>query len=289
MSFQSHFTTLPARLFTVLAAFACLAAHALAAAPVAMVTDLKGRASHAGSSGKPLAILAELPADAELILGPGGDLTLVYIGSGHEFHFTGSGRITVGANLPTFIGQGKLSSKTSLLSSAGGKLNTDGGRMVQGAIVMRGTGERPRQIGPRQKALETRPTFRWVQPAAIRTVTFELRSEGMQTIATATVTGESYSLPPGLELVPGKTYTWSITPQGEAGADRMVTDFVLASPAERERLLQFRPDRDASYSDKVLYALLLEQHGFSGDAAGHWKELSDARPEDPGLRAKWAR
>lgn len=269
--------------------FICLAASALAAAPVAMITDLKGRAQLASPApGKPLAILAELPAGAEIVLEPGTDLTMVYIGSGHEFRVTGTGRISIGPQLPVFSGQGRLASSTSLLSSIGGRLNTDGGRVVQGALVMRGAGERLRQIAPRQKTIDERPAFQWVLPEALRGVAFELRDD-VQVLAAAEVAGDSYTLPAGVTLVPGKTYTWRISPLPGEGTGQLTSSFMPAMPDERQRMHQIRPDRGASFSDQVLYALVLEQAGFAGEAMSQWRALSEARPQDASLRARWAR
>ncbi|HEY8608238.1 MAG TPA: hypothetical protein VIM12_14075 [Noviherbaspirillum sp.] len=268
----------------------CALAHAAAAVPVAMVTDLKGRASFASQApARPLGILDELPAGAELVLEQGADLTLVYVGSGHEFRIIGSGRVAVGVHLPVFSGNGKLASRTSLLSSAGGRLDTQGGRVVQGAVVMRGAGERLRQIAPRQKTLDARPEFRWDLPENVRTVAFELRAEDMQVLASASVTGASYTLPPDVALVPGKTYSWSIAPGDEGGAGRVTSSFTLGAAGERQRLVQLKPGRDASFSDRLLYALLLEDAGLAAEATAEWKALSAARPQDAMLRAKWSR
>lgn len=256
-------------------------------APVslAMVTDMKGGVALLTPPGRripPVSILTELAAGAELKLDAGASLALVYVKSGSEYRATGPGTLTIGAEEPSVAGAAALARRDSLLTAHGSKLETRGGRVIQGAIRMRDSSSGALVLaGPMDDVLQQRPVFSWKGGPPGSQLDFELSDdESGKSLIKARVKGGSYALPARLSLTRGKQYTWTLDLADPAGRRVSLTaSFRIASEEQARPLLQLQPKKGASFSDRVIYALMLQQAGFRSDAAGVWKSLADERPE----------
>ena len=234
-----------------------------------------------------MALLSELSQGADVALQPGALLNLVYLQSGVEFQLTGPARVTIGTREPkTVSGNGPVA-RSSVVAAEIVKLQTQNGRVVLGGIVMRGVGlDRLKLLEPTGKVLDLRPEFAWRMPAGTTQVRVVLRDEGRDRILVATpVSGTRWKPDDSVVLQPGVNYLWSI----EAtlpGAGSLVRSsyFSLVSEPERQRMVALRPDPDAAFSDRLIYASLLEQARYVSESRKWWQQLAQERPDLVELR-----
>jgi hypothetical protein len=64
------------------------------------------------------------------------------------------------------------------------------------------------------------------------------------------------------------------------------TEFGVAGPDLRARVDRARPRADASFGDRLLYALLLDELGMREEAERFWTQLARERPDDRDLAAR---
>jgi hypothetical protein len=249
-----------------------------AASPVAMVTDLEGAAT--AKERRALSVLDEIELGSTITLSSGSKLVFVYYSSGVEYGFAGPGRLKVLESAPEVMA-GKPPLVRRLL--AGGERSTriSPSGKIQASLVMRGEGTESSLVllGPLSKIVETRPRFTWERLPQAERYRFELVDEDLQTVAHATLTDTSYELDQGIVLPPG-LYTWEVETR-LPGAIRAANwgVFTVASVEERELLNGLRPPPGASFSERVVYAVWLQQTGFLHDAQQAWRQLKDERPE----------
>ncbi len=282
----SVLTTRPIRWFLLLAL--CLCALGARAQTVALVTDVKGAVVFAPErSGKPVALLSELASGADILLDNGASLSFVYLQSGTEFELRGPAHITLGATAPQSVAGAGATLRSSVVAAETARLQTTNGRVVLGGMVMRGPGmDRFKLLEPTGKVLGTRPTFAWTRPPGAGSVQFELHDEGNdKLLLSTTVQGNQLVLDDSLQLQPGVNYVWRLALQ-VPGANSLVRSsyFSLSSPQERERMEALRPGPQAPFSDRLIYASLLEQGRFLSEAHKLWLQLAQERPDLPELR-----
>ncbi|MEO7107353.1 MAG: DUF928 domain-containing protein [Rhodoferax sp.] len=270
-----------------LMAFSLLALGAHAQA-VAVVTDVKGAVVFAADRGaKPVALLSELGKGADIQLEKGATMSFVYLQSGTEFQLHGPSRITLGATQPQSVAGASAILRSSVVAAETARLQTTNGRVVLGGMVMRGLGmDRLKLLEPIGKVLSARPTFAWTLPLGATTVHFELRDEGNdKVLLSAAVQGSQLVLDDTLPLQAGVNYVWSVTLE-VPGANSLVRSsyFSLSSPQERERMETLRPGSQAPFSDRLIFASLLEQGRFLSESRKLWQQLAEERPDLPELR-----
>ena len=94
------------------------------------------------------------------------------------------------------------------------------------------------------------------------------------------VNGGTYKLP--ARLRPESEYAWTAVAAGnEVGAGKFRT---LSSDA-LARLEKRRPSERAEFSDRLMYALLLQEMGATQEAREAWAKLSQERSDLPELSA----
>jgi len=167
------------------------------------------------------------------------------------------------------------------------RLQTANGRVVLGGMVMRGLGmDRLKLLEPIGKVLGARPTFAWTLPPDATTVQFELRDEGSdKVLLSAAVQDSQLVLDDKLALQAGVNYVWTVALE-VPGANSLVRSsyFSLSSPQERERMEALRPGPQAPFSDRLIFASLLEQGRFLSESRKLWQQLAEERPDLPELR-----
>lgn len=265
-----------------------------------MVTDIKGRVTNL--TGQVIEILAELELDTTVKLDKNAALTLVYLKDGTEYQLKGASEVVLAASGPK---GGKASKRSSLLAAAnpvngkGQKLaqgailmqlfsDNSSKQKVQGAIVMRDPGDASDWMLPKEKTLSPSPVFEWPASANKQALThFRLfETEGMKPIIGADLHGNQLTLPSNIKLQAGKAYTWSIQLQdGETVGPEWHASFSLATADEMTYFEQIRPAPSASFSDRLLYAHLLQKAQFVSDAKRYWQKLAHERPNLTPLEA----
>jgi hypothetical protein len=263
----------------VLLALVLLGAGALSlAAPVAMVTDLEGRVTL--GSGQPLAILDEVAPGTTVSLEAASHLVMVYYATGIEYRFDGPASLSVAVSAPTAT-SGAAPTVRSLLGGGEQAARISPAGKAQASVLMRG--EAPETdlvlIGPSSKILETHPRFDWEPVAGAERYRFELVDEALDTVAQATALGPAYALPDELRLEPGAVYTWEVETR-LPGAVRVSewAAFTVASAEELALVGALRPPPGAPFSERLVFAVWLQQNGFRDEARRQWEGLREERP-----------
>ena len=255
------------------------------ATPVAMVTDLVGTAELAeAGSRSALDLLANVPVNANLKVPAGSALVITYLDTAVEYRLEGpaearaerSALVAVSGNSPEardlFAGQDV---KVSPIDVA------------QASLVMRGTGTKTpavKLLSPRNtKTLSAHPELRWHGPADTD-LELELTNENGELLLLETVQGSAFQLPDDVQLEPGLIYTWSITARGGNSAGAEWADFEIANEAERARAVALRPSADAPFSERLVYAVLLDELELHEAARAIWAALAEERPDSGSIK-----
>ncbi len=263
--------------FAVLAAF--WSAAASAADSVAFIANLKGEVALDGAARPPL--LAELGKGQKLSVSKDATLSVMYIQSGKEFVLKGPGEYVVGdADIAAAKGSAPAARQTEWRTNS--KVLVQVAQTSAASIRMRGI---PPPEAPRTNVLlypakggiaALQPMFRW-QTDAQPPYEFTLSTDNAP-IHKAKATGMAYK--PTTRLKPGTDYLWTVTAQGrEIGSGAFHT---LAAD-DIARLDKRRPRRDAEFSDRLMYALLLQETGATDDAQEAWAALAKERSDLPEL------
>jgi len=278
--------------------FGSTAALALAAAlavqagaePVAMITDLQGKAQVevGGKPGDAPAILASVESGATVTLADGGALVVVYFQSGKEFTFKGPATVRFDGAAPAVLLGAKPDTRDPLMGKVAGAGKIKPVGKVQAAVVMRGSNQNARiklenMVGTR--VLDRRPVFQWQAPEQGLVYDFELTDEAGRMLIETQVQGTSFALPASVRLEDGRTYTWLV---GAKMADgRKYTnagDFTVAPADLRRDIEAVRPAADAPIAERVTFAAWLDQMQFHDEARKYWKQLALARADDANLK-----
>ncbi|MBI2314178.1 MAG: hypothetical protein HYU77_16945 [Betaproteobacteria bacterium] len=267
-----------------------------AAAPVALVTDLEGKASVIERGNKrDLTIVASIEQDAELQLEAGARVVAMYLDSKEVYELKGPSAARFKAGQPTGLSGAKPQKRGTALAGAGAQVRIDPAKVVPTVIVMRSLppvrgakpGARPKLLGPTgTKVLEARPEFRWQGMNSGTKYQFELADGSGRAIFEATVEGTAFQLPPQVELNEGIAYTWEISTRLADGKKYSSSgDFSIAPAELRRQADALRPKDGAPISELVAYAAWLEQMEFKDEARKYWKTVSGQRPGDERLKA----
>lgn len=278
------------RLVAAIVAAAVIAIGGAASAePVAMVTDLEGGNSVSGMGGRTeLSLLAELEAGGRIDLAGGARLVIVYYESGNEYEFSGPASIGVGAQGPTTISGAGPERRQLQFAAAGGGVVIRPAGVAQASLVMRGANPDSKLRLDNlvdTKTLDRRPVFRWRPVAGAATYRFELTDDAGATLVETDIETVRLPLAEGVTLEPDVTYTWEVTAYtGDGTAHSNWGDFYLATEDERALVERMRPEADAPFSRRVVFAAILEQMELRDEARKYWKALLAERGDDPQLR-----
>jgi hypothetical protein len=261
-------------------------AGATLAEPVAMVTDVGGSVStlEKGKTHK-VDLLSYLEPGMTLQLDANAHLTVTYFSKPVEYHFTGPAKLTVEAER-ILSGNGKTEPHTiSLQKSSTAKKFTTAQResVTQAAFEMR-AGGRPglRLEDPVDTSLlgGEAINFSWEGPRPAGGYQLSLYDSHDKLLHQTSVKSNSWPPLTGL-LKAGNTYEWEIRAVLENG--EILTsrgNFNVTDSATAKSIQAQMPQASASFSERVLYAILLEEKGFKYDARVIWKELAKERPDN---------
>ena len=269
--------------------FALLPLIANSAEPVAMITDLKGSVYLAGKGkAAPLAVLSYLPPGEEIILDAGAQVVVTYFAQSTEFSFKGPGRIAIHVQEAKAL---KGSAETRRLDNekSGAALKfVQSGKLTFATVEMRAlTFVKPTLLSPvNTKIASLTPVFKWKGLDDIEKYLMTLTDEQGQIVQQVEVATNSWTVPDNL-LRRGATYRWKVEAFLKTG-DKLNAQggFSVADLATVSRINAKQPVADARFSDKVTYAIFLEEEGFRESAKSVWQELAAQRPDDPNLKRR---
>jgi len=266
----------------VIGAIACFAAAAsFAADSVAFISDLKGQVAVDGAP-RP-ALLAEVAKGQKISVGKDSQVALMYIASGKEFVLKGPGEYVVkDAEVAAQNGAAPVARPTAWRPATDVRVQVaqSSAASVRMRSVAPPKGEAPTAF-PAQGAVATlQPTFRWKGDARARGDFMLIAAGEEKPLHVAKTLGETYRLP--VKLSTQKEYAWSVA---VAGNEVAAGKFRTLSAEKLERIERSRPAPTAEFSDRMMFALLLQEAGATQEAREAWAALSRERADLPELAA----
>lgn len=254
--------------------------------PVAMITDLQGKVESSSGGAAP-SILASLNPGATLHVADGGNLVVVYFGSGKEFAVKGPATVRFGATTPEMLAGAAPQTRDPLMGKVAGAGKIKPVGKIQAAVVMRGAKESSRikfESLAGTRVLEPRPEFRWQGPGDGLSYNLELSDDTGAVMLEQKVSGSSFRLPATVQLKDGATYTWLLdTTLADGKKYSNAGDFTIAAADLRADVEAVRPAANSPLSERVTYAAWLDQLQFHDEARKYWKDLAAARSGDANL------
>ena len=249
---------------------------------VVMISDLAGVVTLEGRK-EPLGLMEEVAPDLTLHLKAGARITFVNMKTGAESSFTGPGKFKLDAHGEA---KGMAAKHKRMVAALQGTVRLRPGALAQASVVMRAVPGAPEQAmspaGP--WSLSATPEFRWQAAAPKATYHFKLQDPQGQVVFELTQDDCSIQVPEHLALADETAYTWVLETTLADGAQTRRSGQIKVLPkALREQLQAGRPTLEAPFSERLVYAAVLEQHELHEEARVYWKSLAKERPEDPAL------
>ncbi|MFZ3323996.1 MAG: hypothetical protein WA190_16605 [Usitatibacter sp.] len=255
---------------------------AASAEGIAFITNMKGEVALDGNPRPTL--LVELARGQKLTLGPDAQVSVMFVASGKEFAVKGPGQylvkddeMSVSSGLPPVMRETQWHASNKVLVQVA---QTSAASVRMRSIAIARPDTEPKLVYPTQGNVATlQPTFRW--RGADGKGEFVLLVAGQEKpVHSAKVSGGAYRL--GAKLRPDTDYTWIVAVAGnEVGTGHFRT---LPSDALAQIDKQ-RPSDKADFSDRVMFALMLQDLGASQDARDSWARLAQEREDLPELAA----
>ena len=256
---------------------------AFPAESVAFVTNVKGEVAVDGVP-RPV-LMSELAKGQRINVAKEGQLAVMYVQSGKEYVLKGPGDYSVGEREITSA-SGMPPSARETPWRANNQVLVKVAQTSSASIRMRSIAPaKPEPMPPlefpTQGSVTTlQPTLRWAAPAAGVPVEVSIApaaSEG-RPVAKAKVTGVTWRVPQKLQA--GTEYAWSVTAGGrEIGSARFRTVDAATQQAVEKR----RPTDKSEFTDRVLFALYLQEVGAIQESREAWGRLAQERADLPEL------
>lgn len=252
------------------------------APPVAIVSDAQGEAFVMANPGPVrLTLLRELQPGQVLRLDAGSKVIVVFLPGGQVYELSGAGRFRVRAKSIEPLDARNPPRKRELPSSLQ-HLAVKPSDVSQGAVIMRGAAvsERVVLIRPSNSITSQQGmVFEW-RPVATTVYRFLLVDEQGNKTIEADVGEPRYELPPGVMLAEGKPYVWVVSARNQRGVTtESAAEFTILPSVQRSALEAARPATNADFTERLVFALALEQRGLKDEAQRYWSELASDRPE----------
>ena len=279
-----------AQLLTTLVFSVSLTTTVYASEAVAMITDLTGNASlTSNGEQKKCEILMSTFSGDEIRVEANSKLTLVYFKSAKEYTFAENSVFKVNTEAPENK-SGANATTRDLEVAKNTKLLTDENEYSQAAILFRGTRNKSKikLVSPvNSKILSSQPMFEWQPLEGDLQYRFVLTDDSGRTVIETLVNGTNFKLPPENRIVDSSLYSWQVEARLSTGAVYSnSTSFSLIDKGELEKINRLRPKDEATFSERIVFAMLLEQMGVRDEARSYWKTLSAERPDNKLLKGK---
>lgn len=258
---------------------------AWAADGVAFITNMKGEIAVDGSP-RPM-LMSELAKGQKIAVGKESQLSVMFIQSGKEYLLNGPSEYTVGEREVT-AGHGMPPTARETGWRTNNQVLVKVSQTSSASIRMRSLApakaeETPKLLFPTRGAISSlQPTFRWavVDPKVVNDFTLVVVGNEDKPLCNGRSTAGSYKSP--VKLHPDTEYAWTIAAAGtQIGTGRFRT-----LPADAIRQVEKRkPSERADFSDRLLYALLLQDLGAIQEAREAWGKLAEERTDLPELSA----
>lgn len=261
-----------------------LSAGVVLAEPVAMVTDTSdGVFIMSNGKNEKVLLLSYLESGAAIQLNPNAHLSITLFSKPVEYRFTGPAKLTVEKER-VVVREGKAETHTiALEKTSAAKKFTVAQRehVTQAAFEMRAGRPGLRLDDPVDtRLIGDALTFGWDGPRPVDGYQLSLYDSHKQLLYQTSLTANSWTPSAGL-LKAGNTYEWEIMATLENGEVLTARgNFSVADSTTAKTIQAQSPQAGSSFSDRVLYAVFLEEKGFKYDARRLWRELAKERPDD---------
>lgn len=266
------------------------AAGPLAAAPFAMITELKGDAWYVnGGEPRKLTLLTYVEKPMQIRVDPAAKLAVTYFANGVQYRFAGPSRLSLERSNPSVTeGAQPQARKVTPEKSIGGGLSPEQWRRLQQAtVVMRSVRPGFSVVGPDKTTLIDRePEFEWT--AAPNAKAYRLVVYGADNSLIHEQRTEENVLRAGsaLMLQPGKRYRWKVDAIGVQKPVSTTGTFAVAEKPVRQDMRVVKASAESDVAARAFYATALEAHGYAHDARAEWKALARDYPDEPELRQR---
>jgi hypothetical protein len=260
---------------------ACLVAQA--ADGVAFITNLKGEVSVDGTP-RPM-LMSELSKGQKIVVGKEASLSVMYIESGKEYVLKGPGDYTVGGReIASASGMPPAARETAWRANS--QVLVKVAQTSSASIRMRSMAPTKAEVKtkldfPTQGAVSNlQPTLRWTMPdaKAASEVAIAVAGREEKPLAKAKVSGTSHRF--AMKLQPDTEYSWTVSVAGNEIGNARFRTLPAATIQNAEKR---RPGDKAEFSDRLLYALLLQEIGAVQEAQEAWGKLAQERADLPEL------
>ncbi len=255
-----------------------------AADGVAFITNMKGEIAVDGSP-RPM-LMSELAKGQKITVGKESLLSVMFIQSGKEYLLKGPGDYTVGErDVSARHGMPPAARETGWRASS--QVLVKVSQTSAASIRMRSLApakaeEKPKLLFPTQGAITTlQPTYRWASdPKAAADVSLVV--VGMEDKPVVKTRASAGSLKSPVKLQPDTEYVWIVAAAGvEIGTGR----FRTLSADAIQQVERRKPSERADFSDRLMYALMLQDLGATQEARESWAKLAEERADLPELAA----
>jgi hypothetical protein len=255
---------------------------AASAQSIAFITNMKGDVALDGNPRPTL--LAELAKGQKLTLAPDAQASVMFVATGKEYALKGPGQYLVSdTEMSASSGMTPVARDTQWHAS--NKVLVQVAQTSAASVRMRSIAvpkpdTDPRLLYPTQGNVATlQPTFRWRGPDGKGELVLLVAGQE-KPVHSAKVSGSSYRM--NAKLRPDTEYTWIVT----IARNELGTGHFRTLPSETlARLDKQRPTDKADFSDKVMFALTLQDLGATQDARETWARLAQEREDLPELAA----
>jgi len=256
---------------------------ALAADGIAFISDMKGDVAVDGNA-RPM-LLSELVKGQKITVGRDSHASVMYIATGKEYVLRGAAEYLVkdteiaGSIMPPVARSTEWRANSRVLAQVA---NTSAASVRMRSVAPPKPEAATKVAFPAEgNVASLQPVFRWRAEEA-KPAEFTLLVVGQEkpVHVARSVKGDTYKVP--AKLRPETEYVWTATAAGNemgAGKFRTLSNEALA------RIEKSRPSERAEFSDRLMFALLLQEMGATQEARESWARLSRERADLPELSA----
>ena len=260
--------------------FILAAGPAMAADGIAFITDMKGDVVVDGNL-RPM-LLAELAKGQKITVGRDSQASVMYIATGKEYVLKGASEYLVkdteiaGSIMPPVARSTEWRANSRVLAQVA---TTSAASVRMRSVSVTKAPPAPRAYPGEGNIATLQPVFRWHEAPAAEFTLLVVGQDKAVHVARS-VAGGSYKLP--AKLRPETEYVWTAVASGhEVGAGK----FRTLSTEALARIEKRRPSERAEFSDRLMFALLLQEMGATQEARESWARLSQERADLPELSA----
>ncbi len=270
-------------------------AQPVAAAPVALLTDLDGQASVQRADGRHrLEVLDTLAAGDELRLGPNTRVEVVVTADRDRVYtLNGPGRFLLSKTELVALDRDSAVVTRDLVGNWR-TLQLQPGMVGRASVSLRGAADAPLVTrspvgGQRSRALDVlrwnAPYGRWRDRWSYTVAVIDVQG---RPVYSATATTSVVPLPRTIAWLRGRSYVWTVAAVSDDGrraegsaefhiVDQDVEDFIDAAQ-DAAAMARRKLPPGSLVAEDVLLALVLDQAGLRNEADRQWRSLVTARP-----------